>query len=125
MRHWSNPDYTRIAVTLDREVTFEYHQLPRNERYVRSAPDIHRYRRSQVSSGVKDITIGDGLLRTARIAQYKPDTVRVVLDMDNIKDYKIFTFSDPFRIIIDVKGERQAEISRPRRRCWPPCRCRR
>ena len=46
-----------------------------------------------------------------RVAQYRADTVRVVLDVDNIKEYKIFTFSDPFRIIIDVKGEKRAEIS--------------
>jgi N-acetylmuramoyl-L-alanine amidase len=52
------------------------------------------------------------LLKTARIGQYRPSTVRVVLDLDSMKDYKIFTFSDPFRIIIDAKGERQTEISR-------------
>src|SRR6185369_2411795 len=56
-------------------------------------------------------TIGDGFLKSVRVAQYKADTVRVVLDVDNIKEYKIFTFSDPFRIIVDVKGERRAEIS--------------
>ena len=27
LRYWSNPDYTRIAVTLDREVTFTPHKL--------------------------------------------------------------------------------------------------
>src|SRR6185369_15371008 len=56
-------------------------------------------------------TIGDGFLKSVRVAQYKADTVRVVLDVDNIKEYKIFTFSDPFRIIVDVKGEKRAEIS--------------
>ena len=66
---------------------------------------------ARLTPGVKDLSIGDGLLKTARAAQYKADTVRVVLDVENIKDYKIFTFSDPFRIIVDVKGERRAEIS--------------
>jgi N-acetylmuramoyl-L-alanine amidase len=31
-----------------------------------------------------------------------------------MKEFKIFTFSDPFRIIIDVGGERQTAISRPK-----------
>ncbi len=112
MRYWSNPDYTRIAVTLDREAKFEYHQLPPNrEKEVppRLYVDISGTR---MGPGVKDIPIGDGLLKTARAGQFRQDTVRIVLDLDSIKDYKIFTFSNPFRIIIDVMGERKTEISR-------------
>jgi len=111
LRYWSNPDYTRIAVTLDREARFEYHQLPtKSDASVppRLYLDISDAR---VGPGVKDLPIGDGLLRTARIAQYRPDIVRVVLDLDSIKDYKVFTFADPFRILIDVKGERKTEIT--------------
>ncbi|HTP65889.1 MAG TPA: AMIN domain-containing protein, partial [Geobacteraceae bacterium] len=81
MRHWSNPDYTRIAVSLDREAAFESHQLPQlpgSTAVPRIYIDIDSAR---VAAGVKDIAIGDGLLKTARIGQYKPDTVRVVLDM--------------------------------------------
>jgi N-acetylmuramoyl-L-alanine amidase len=112
MRHWSNPDYTRIAVTLDREAKFESHQLPRSQDG--SVPprmyiDISGAR---LAPGVKDIPIGDGLLKTARIGQYRHDTVRVVLDMDSIKEFKLFSFSDPFRIIIDVKGERRVELTK-------------
>ena len=110
MRHWSNPDYTRIAVTVDREVHFEPHQLPQAGTSLSSR--IYVDVAGKLGPGVKDIPIGDGLLKTARIGQFRPDTVRVVLDLDSIKDYKIFTFSNPFRIIIDVKGERREEISR-------------
>ena len=67
---------------------------------------------ARIAPGVKDVSIGDGLLKTARVGQYRPDVVRVVLDVENIRDYKIFPLSDPFRIIIDVKGERKTEISR-------------
>ncbi|RII27975.1 MAG: N-acetylmuramoyl-L-alanine amidase [Geobacter sp.] len=113
MRYWSNPDYTRIAVSVDREVQFEYHQLPA----IREASVPPRLyvdiKGARLVPGVKDIHIGDGLLKTARIAQYRADTVRVVLDMESIKDYKIFAFSDPFRIIIDVKGERREELTKP------------
>ncbi len=114
MRHWSTPDYTRIAVAIDREVKFESHEIPKLPNssapprlYIDIAP-------ARLAAGVKDIRIGDGLLKTARIGQYRADTVRVVLDLDSIKDSKVFTFADPFRIIIDVKGDRREEISRPR-----------
>jgi N-acetylmuramoyl-L-alanine amidase len=112
MRYWSNPDYTRIAVNMDREVKFESHRLPQNREAGIPSRLYIDISEARVAPGVKDIPIGDGLLKTARIGQFRPDTVRVVLDMDSIKDYKIFTFSDPFRIIIDVKGERREEISR-------------
>ena len=114
VKHWSNPDYTRIAVALDREAQFESHRLPADgEKGVPSRLYID-VKGAKLAPGVKDLPIGDGLLKTARIAQFRADTVRVVLDMDSIKDYKIFTFSDPFRIIIDVKGERREEIARPK-----------
>ena len=119
MQHWSNPDYSRIAVTLDREVKFESHQLPQLPNSS-SPPRIYIDIPGKLAAGVRDIPIGDGLLKTARIGQYRPDTVRVVLDLGNIKDYKIFTFSDPFRIIIDVKGERREEISRPKEAVLSP-----
>jgi N-acetylmuramoyl-L-alanine amidase len=103
LKHWSTPDYTRISVELEKEVRFESHKLP--SRLYFDIAGAH------VSQGIKDLHIGDGLLKSVRIAQYRPSTVRVVLDLDSIKDYKIFTFSDPFRIIVDVKGDRRQEIS--------------
>jgi N-acetylmuramoyl-L-alanine amidase len=110
IRHWSTPDYTRIAVTLDREARFEYHKIPAGD--AGGAPRVYiDIEGAHLEAGVKDHPIGDGLLKTARVAQYRADVVRVVLDLDSIKDYKIFTFSNPFRIIIDVKGDRRPEIS--------------
>jgi len=103
LKHWSTPDYTRVSLTLDREAKFEEHRIP-GKLYL----DINGARLSQ---GVKDLTIGDGLLKSARIAQYRASTVRLVLDLDSIREYKVFTFADPFRVIIDVKGERRQEIS--------------
>jgi len=50
------------------------------------------------------ILIKDGLLQTARAGQHNKDTVRVVLDIDNITGYKTFPLYDPFRIVVDVRG---------------------
>ncbi len=111
MKHWSNPDYTRISLELDRDVTWETHELGK------SAPGkpgriYIDLKRTHLGKSVKDITIGDGLLKGARVGQYKAEVVRVVLDTENIKDYKIFPLSDPARLVIDVRGERPTEISR-------------
>ncbi len=114
LRHWSTPDYTRIAVTLDRDAKYEYHQLPAN-RDTGAPPRLYiDINGARLAQGVKDIHVGDGLLKMARVAQYRADTVRVVLDLESLGDCKVVAFSDPFRIIVDIKGERREEISRPR-----------
>ncbi|WP_041971298.1 N-acetylmuramoyl-L-alanine amidase [Geobacter sp. OR-1] len=111
LRSWSNPDYTRIAVTLDREATFEYHRIGQNPESNLAGRLYLDINGARLNPDVKDVPVADGLLKTARIAQYRQDTVRVVLDLESIKDYKIFTFSDPFRIMIDIRGDRRQEIS--------------
>jgi N-acetylmuramoyl-L-alanine amidase len=111
IRHWSNPDYTRVSIELDQDVVWESHELGRGTggKPGRIFVDI---KRTRLAHGVRDITIGDGLLKGARVAQYRPDVVRVVLDTENIKNYKVFPLSDPARLVIDVRGERLTEISR-------------
>lgn len=111
MKHWSNPDYTRISLELDKDVTWESHELGKGTpgKPGRVYIDINH---AKLGRSVRDITIGDGLLKGARVGQHKPDVVRVVLDTENIKDYKVFPLSEPARLIIDVRGERQTEISR-------------
>ena len=111
MKHWSNPDYTRISLELDRDVTWEAHELAKGApgKPGRVYIDL---KRTRLGKNIKDITIGDGLLKGARVGQYKAEVVRVVLDTEHIKDYKIFPLSDPARLVIDVRGERPTEISR-------------
>jgi len=111
MKYWSNPDYTRISLDLDQDVDWEAHELGKGlpGKPGRVYLDI---KRTKLGKGVRDITIGDGLLKGARVGQYKPDVVRVVLDTENIKDYKVFPLSSPSRLIIDVRGERRAEIAK-------------
>lgn len=111
LRHWSNPDYTRIAVVLDREAEYEYHRLKKDASGNLPTRLYLDIKGARVGKGVKDVPIGDGLLRTARVGQYRNDVVRVVLDIESFKHFKVFPLSNPFRIIIDVKGERRAEIS--------------
>jgi len=110
IKHWSNPTYTRIVIELSRKAEF-------NHRLLRKDPLINmEWRRLYVdfddavlsSKLAKAIPINDGLLKVARAGQYDPDTVRVVLDIESIEDFKIFPLSDPYRIVIDVSGEKKA-----------------
>lgn len=110
MRHWSNPDYTRVAITADREVHYETHQIKQHPDDALPSRIYLDIPGARVGPGIHDLKIADEQLKTARVGQYKPDVVRVVLDVDRIKEYKVFSLSDPFRIIVDVKGNRPLEF---------------
>ena len=115
IRHWSTPNYTRVVIDLERAVPFQSNLLEENK-------DLKKPRRlyldlkgTYVSSEIESpIPIRDGLLRSARAGQYTKDTVRVVLDIDNIENYKIFPLHDPFRIVIDVRGAEAKEKEEPK-----------
>lgn len=106
IRHWSNPNYTRVVINLDKKAPYTYRLLKKD-------PSINKPRRLYVdiSGSVlgeklrKSIHINDGLLKKARAGQYDRKTVRVVLDIESLDDYNIFHLSNPFRIVIDVSGK--------------------
>ena len=105
IRHWSTPNYTRVVIDLEGPVKYTHHLL-------KADPDRRKPRRlyldlenSHVTSQIESpVSIKDGLLQRARAGQYKKDTVRVVLDAENLEGYKVFHLHDPFRIVMDVRS---------------------
>ncbi|MCG8686054.1 MAG: AMIN domain-containing protein, partial [Desulfobacterales bacterium] len=107
LRFWSNPEYTRIVVNADGERPYAHRLLKKdpklNVKFQRLYVDIEKAR---LGRGVAEHTpINDNLLKQARAGQYKPHTVRVVVDIKAFENYKIFSLKDPFRIVIDVWGK--------------------
>src|SRR3989338_9889704 len=106
IRYWSNPNYTRVVIDVSREATFTH-------RLLKEDPAIKKPRRLYIDIGKANLSpslkqpipINDGLLRMARAGQYDKNTVRVVLDIESIEDYKVFPLSEPFRIVVDVMGK--------------------
>jgi N-acetylmuramoyl-L-alanine amidase len=110
IRHWSTPNYTRVVIDLERPVQYEHHLLPENKELKKPRRLYLDLKNAQVPKDIDStIPIRDGLLQAARAGQYTKDTVRVVLDIDNIEGYKIFPLHDPFRIVIDVRGAEPKE----------------
>ncbi len=107
LRYWSNPNYTRVVIDAEREVSYYHHLLKKD-------PSINKPQRlyvdlasSRLGDNIrKSIPIGDDLLSNARAGQYTPDSVRVVVDIKSFETYKIFSLKDPFRIVIDVWGSK-------------------
>ena len=116
IRHWSTPDYTRVAIDLEQEVKYQAGRVPHPDRIFF---DLYGTRLSPELVG-KSFEVDAGFLHKIRVAQYKLNMARVVLDVDDVAEYSAFLLPNPYRLIIDIHGKlppRQVatkkEISRP------------
>jgi N-acetylmuramoyl-L-alanine amidase len=100
IRRWVGPNYSRIVIGLEGEAKFDTTRLANPDRIVLDLSNT-RLSADLVS---KLFPVEDGFLRQIRIAQFKPTTTRVVLDVVKIEDYSIFTLPNPFRLIVDIHG---------------------
>ena len=100
IRHWSTPDYTRVAIDVDREVKYEAGRVPDPDRIFFDLPDT---KLASVLVG-KTFDVQDGFLKKIRVAQYQPGYTRVVLEVADVSDYSAFLLPNPYRLIIDIHG---------------------
>lgn len=105
IRHWSNPVSTRIAIDLGGEVEYEAARVAHPDRIFF---DLHGARLSRGLNGREVQVIDDGYLKRIRVAQYRPDVTRVVLDVTDVSDYSAFLLPNPWRLILDIHGGRRA-----------------
>jgi len=118
---WAN--FTRVMVQLSKEVKYEVRRLkedPAKGLPPRIYIDIQGARLALDAK--EPITVEDGLLRQVRIGQFSHDVVRVVLDMNHLKDHNVFLLPDPYRLIIDLRGEKALEAlaSMPQKKTATP-----
>ena len=107
VRHWSTPDYTRIAVDLENEVKWDSGRIPHPDRIYFDLKDT---RLSSVLKG-KTFDVDDGFLKKIRIAQFAPGLTRVVLEVgDDVSEYSAFLLPNPYRLVIDIHGKRPATL---------------
>jgi N-acetylmuramoyl-L-alanine amidase len=120
VKYWSSQDYTRVVVMAAAPITYKEILLKEQAGHPRRL--YIDFKSSYISpEHRKQVPVEDGLLKKIRTDQTSADTVRVVLDIGSIDTYKIFSLPDPFRVVIDVRGERKptaivtkkVEISEP------------
>ncbi len=109
LRHWSNPLYTRVVIDADSAITYRHSLLKKDPSINKPPRLIIDLQNSKLSSDLKKkIPINDDLLKSIRAGQYKPETVRVVMDIKSFDNYKVFSLRNPFRIVIDIRGRAKA-----------------
>ena len=101
VRHWSTPDYTRVAIDVEREVKFNSSRIANPDRIFFDLRD------TKVASTLvgKTFDVDDGFLKKIRLAEFQPGRTRVVLEVDDLSSYDAFLLPDPYRLIIDIHGK--------------------
>lgn len=105
IRYWSDEDYTRVVIDSSRPVAISKGALPANKKLHLSKRFYLDLSPAYKKIGLKEyIKINNSLLKSVRMAQYAPKTVRVVFDLDKTEKIKVFYLRGPFRIIADAFG---------------------
>jgi N-acetylmuramoyl-L-alanine amidase len=94
-------DAARVIIALDDTIDFQSARI--------AAPDRIYFNLSRATLGrsaaSKQFDADQGLLRSVRVAQNKPDVVRIVLDAPDAKDYSAYLLSKPYRLVIEISSQ--------------------
>ena len=75
IRHWSTPDYTRVAIDIETNIKFGSQRISHPDRIFF---DLRDTKLASTLVG-KSFDVDDGFLKKIRVAQFKPGRTRVVL----------------------------------------------
>jgi N-acetylmuramoyl-L-alanine amidase len=114
IRRWVGSDYTRIVIGVEDEVQFNAQRVANPDRLVF---DLSNTRLNPSLLG-KTFPVQDAFLRRIRMGQYKPTVTRVVLEVEQIDDYSVFSLPNPSRLVIDIHGRPRALATTTSNPAW-------
>jgi N-acetylmuramoyl-L-alanine amidase len=104
IRTWNADTYTRIVIDVGAQVKYQAARISNPDRIyfdVENAkidPELLH----------KAVDVQGGFLKSVRVGQNQLDVVRVVLEVDHVKDYSVSLLPDPYRLVVDVYGDPNA-----------------
>src|SRR5713101_3892853 len=106
IRAAANGDATRVTIDLEDSVQFVSGRIANPDRIFF---DLHSARLTpEVARG--NIRVDGGLLTAVRVAQNHNGVVRVVLDVNGVKDYAASLTNNPPQLLIDLYGNSVAPV---------------
>jgi hypothetical protein len=101
IRSWNGDMYTRVVIDVGSEVKYRSARISEPDRIYF---DIEG---AKLTSAMvhKPTDVGDGvLLKGVRVAQNRDGISRVVLDVNQVKNYSVSLLPDPYRLVVDLYG---------------------
>lgn len=92
----------RVVIELSREVPYSYKQLPAPNRRIYF--DLKGVNLASSKLVAKELPISNRYLQKIRFGQYSKSVARVVLEFSEFREYKVFAYPAPFRIVFDLYG---------------------
>jgi N-acetylmuramoyl-L-alanine amidase len=94
------PDGVRVSIQLDAESSYYAEKLERPRRV------FFDVKGARPAASLSDATLKypDGFLREIRLGRHPQNTTRIVMDMEGLESYSVFTLYNPFRLVIDFKA---------------------
>jgi N-acetylmuramoyl-L-alanine amidase len=93
------PNAVRVTIELDREVVYREDRLSGPSRLFFDLQNV------EVVPALKDkvLSYGSDVVNKIRVGRHPDNTVRVVLDFEEVSKYSVFTLYSPFRVVIDAE----------------------
>ncbi len=103
------PETVRITLELDREVTY------REERIGGPARLFFDLTGVQLTPALLDkvLTYPGDIVSKIRVGRHPDSTVRVVLDLEGVSRYSVFTLYHPYRLVIDAERAVRHTVASP------------
>ncbi|HHO75428.1 MAG TPA: N-acetylmuramoyl-L-alanine amidase, partial [Deltaproteobacteria bacterium] len=109
VRQWSNKDYNRVVIDLEKEIPFSTMTLGPDKNAGRPDRLVIDLDNARTLPGAQYKTsVNEGILSDIRLSQFNRDKVRVVLDLTGKPYYETFILQDPPRLVIDVSSNRKS-----------------
>jgi N-acetylmuramoyl-L-alanine amidase len=106
VRYWATPGYSRVVVDVEERVNYEVGRLTSPTRLF---VDLQNTKVSPPKG--MTLAVDDDLLKRVRVAQFKTDVSRVVLDLGEMDTYEVFELTNPYRLVIDVHGANRPAVA--------------
>ena len=105
------PEAVRVTVELDREVPFYQERLDNPSRL------FFDLKNTQTVRTLVDATFryDSDVVREIRLGRHPDNTTRIVLDLDGVSRYSVFTLYEPYRIVIDCERAGATTSAAPER----------
>ena len=96
IRHSSSKDRTRVVIDLTAKADYSHRALQDPPRVVIDLPP-------GTVGQAEPRTVADGFVKTVHLGSAAGGKLQIVLELEKLSDYAVFTLTNPFRIVVDVK----------------------